>query len=116
MHQSNQSTPALLPITGYFDTTAGAGAAAAPTSKSTSASISSQNQRRWSTKGDIWSFGLSLWSIAEGARPFAHLLDDEVLIAAAGKQANKGVCVYYGFDLDGNARRLIHFFHTFTSQ
>lgn len=40
--------------------------------------------RRWSTKGDIWSFGLSMWAIAEGSRPFSHLLEDEVLIAAAG--------------------------------
>ncbi|TFJ85252.1 hypothetical protein NSK_003675 [Nannochloropsis salina CCMP1776] len=38
---------------------------------------------RWSIKGDIWSFGLSLWAIAEGKRPFAHVADDEVLIAAS---------------------------------
>lgn len=37
---------------------------------------------RWSTKGDIWSFGLSLWAITEGQRPFSHVPDDEILIAA----------------------------------
>ncbi len=42
----------------------------------------SPSTTRWSTKGDIWSFGLSLWAIAEGKRPFDHVLDDEILIAA----------------------------------
>lgn len=75
-------------FTGYFDATAGGTPESAPASKQ------SQNPRRWSTKGDIWSFGLSLWSIAEGARPFAHLMEDEVLIAASGKffWGGRGMC------------------------
>lgn len=79
---SNNQTTA--PLTGYFDTAAGTTPASAPANKPSS--NGSQSQRRWSTKGDIWSFGLSLWSIAEGARPFAHLLEDEVLIAATGER------------------------------
>lgn len=89
--------------TGTFDTPEAPTAAASPISSPAAAKASSQ--RRWSTKGDMWSFGLSLWSIAEGAQPFAHLLDDEVLIAAAGgcvRQSRLFVCVWRGVAWRGN--------------
>ena len=85
-NQPHERPPNNNTFTGYFDATAGGTPASAPASKP------SQNPRRWSTKGDIWSFGLSLWSIAEGARPFAHLMEDEVLIAAAGKFFGGDMC------------------------
>ena len=64
--------------------TAAAAAAAAATTPTATTSTPTPltSSGRWSTKGDIWSFGLSLWAIAEGQRPFVHVLDDEVLIAA----------------------------------
>lgn len=59
-----------------------AGAAATTPSASTSTPTPLTSSVRWSTKGDIWSFGLSLWAITEGQRPFSHVPDDEILIAA----------------------------------
>ena len=68
-------------------------------------------QGKFSSKSDVWSFGVTLWEILTFARsqPFSELSDDEVIENCARcQQTDEGVPSHYYLDQPSNCPREIY--------